>query len=128
MNTIINAAMRVLGLGKAVDAIGGETSKAYLGGLGQILTGGASVLLAVANIVLQLQGAHGAGDLVSVGQALLHGDPRVLAIGAGIGLISKGLADIGNRHATAEVANAIAAQPIAPTGDATAAPEKSPAQ
>ena len=49
---MVNLIMRMLGLGSAVDALDGETSKAYLGAVGLLLSGAASVLGGAANIIM----------------------------------------------------------------------------
>lgn len=113
MNTVVNFVLRMLGFGKAVDALDGETSKAYIGGLGQILTGVATLAGGAAGIASQLLSAHGGGDYLAIAQGLTHNANAGLVL-AGAGLISKGVADIGNRHAIAKAsASAEAAAPAA---------------
>ena len=114
MGTIVNLAMRMMGLGKAVDALDGETSKAYIGGVATILTGAATLLGGAANIVAEVLPLHGGAAYFDFARNLSH-DPNAALVLAGAAAIGKGLADIGNRHATAKLANAVAAQAQAPT-------------
>lgn len=99
--------MRIMGLGAAVDALDGETSKAYIGGVGMILSGGATLLGGAANLVMEIVPLHGGAAYVAFVQNLSH-DANAALIMAGAGLIAKGLADIGQRHATAKLANFVA--------------------
>lgn len=100
---MLNIVMRLMGLGKAVDALDGETSKAYLGGVGEILSGAASLLTGSAHIVVALAAAHGVDAYLDIGKSLFHGNADTALVLAGAALVSKGLADIGNRHATAKL-------------------------
>ncbi len=110
---MINLLLRLLGFGKAVDALDGETSKAYIGGLGMILTGGASLLDGSSHVAAALLAAHGGADYFAIGKALYQGDADTATIIAGFALISKGIAEIGQRHAAAKLSNTIAsAAPI----------------
>lgn len=120
MNTMINFAMRLLGLGKVVDALDGETSKACIVGLGKILTGGAAVLTGSAHVAALLLAAHGGADYLAIGQQLYHGDADTAAIAGGFLLILSGYQAIAQRHAIAKLANAVAdvaaaAAPVTPT-------------
>ena len=120
---MVNLIMRMLGLGSAVDALDGATSKAYIGGVGMILTGAASVLGGAANIVSEVLPLHGAAAYFDFARGISH-DPSLAVIAAGVALISKGVAEIGQRHATAKLSNAVAAQAQTPVP----APAQQPAQ
>lgn len=100
---MVNFILRLLGLGKAVDALDGGTSKAYLGGLGMILSGGATLLGGIAKIVMAIVPLHGIGQYIEFAQSLPN-DPNAALVLAGVALISKGIADIGQRHAVAKIA------------------------
>lgn len=127
MNVIANFLLRALGFGKAVDALDGETSKAYLGGLGLILSGAASTLAGAANLVLEVVPLKGAGAYIAFAQSLSH-DPNTALVLAGAAMVSKGIAEIGQRHATAKLANAVAAQAEGPGDPPAQAPASPPAQ
>lgn len=114
MNTIINGALRLFGFGKAVDALDGETSKAYIGGLGMILTGAATLLGGLAGIAAQVVAAHGGGDYIALVRDLPH-NPSAGLVLAGAAAIGKGISAIGQRHAVAKLSN----QLIAPIGPQT---------
>lgn len=114
MNTIVNFLMRAFGLGKAVDALDGESSKAYMGGVGQILTGAATLLGGLAGIAGQLVGAHGGAEYVALAKGLAH-DPSAGLVLGGAALISKGWADIGQRHALAKAVNDAKATEVVPS-------------
>lgn len=107
MNALINFAMRMLGLGKVVDALDGETSKACIAGLGKILTGGAAVMTGSAHVTSLLFAAHGSADYLAIAQQLYHGDADTAAILGGVALILSGYQAIGQRHAVAKLANAL---------------------
>ena len=98
---MINLILRLIGFGKAVDALNGETSKAYLGGLVKILSGAGSVAAALANIVGVLHASHSGADILSLGQSLVHGDANTALLVGGAGLIGAGISAIGQRHALA---------------------------
>ncbi len=106
MNVILNGFLRIIGFGKAVDALDGETSKAYLGGAVKILTGAGSLLLAGANIATQVAGAHGSADYLAIGRAIFAGNAETAMLAAGAGLIGAGIQAIGQRHALAKAVNA----------------------
>lgn len=116
MNSVINLLMRMLGLGKAVDALDGETSKAYIGGLGMILTGAGTLLAGAGNIASEVLPLHGAAAYLSFAQGLSH-DPNTALLMAGAAAISKGLADIGNRHAIAKLVNPEVATQVPQAGE-----------
>lgn len=107
-----NMLLRLFGFGKAVDALDGETSKAYMGGLGLILTGIAGVLGGVAGIVGEVVAAHGGAAYITLATGLTH-NPSAAVVLAGAASISKGVAVIGQRHALArvEAAQAVSAVP-----------------
>lgn len=117
---MVNIIMRLMGFGAAVDALDGETSKAYIGGVGEILSGAATLLGGLANIVAQIVPLHGASAYFDFARNISH-DPSAALVVAGLALIHKGIADIGNRHATAKLANAVEAQ--AQSQASPAAPE-----
>lgn len=94
---------------KALDAVNGETSKAYLGGLGLILTGGSAVLAGSAQVLTALVHATSGADYVSIAKGIVNGNAETAMILGGAAMISKGISDIGNRHATAELHNAVEA-------------------
>ena len=104
MNSLVNIVMRAVGLGKAVDALDGEASKAYVGGLGTMLAGAAGVLAALANLLGEVLPLHGGAEYLKFVQGLSH-NPNMAAILLGVAAVSKGLADIGNRHAVAKLAD-----------------------
>ena len=120
---MVNLIMRMLGLGSAVDALDGETSKAYLGAVGLLLSGAASVLGGAANIIMELVPLHGAAAYLTFAEGLKH-DPSSAMVLAGIALISKGLGDIGQRHALANLHNTVNAQAQPPVNP----PAQPPAQ
>lgn len=111
---MINFLLRAFGFGKAVDALDGETSKAYIGGLGLILSGAATTLGGSANLLAEILPLHGADAYLTFARQLSH-DPNVAILTAGAALIAKGIEAIGQRHATAKLTNAIAATPDAPS-------------
>lgn len=110
---MINFALRLFGFGKAVDALDGETSKAYIGGLGLILTGGSTILGGAAALLAEVLPLHGADAYVHFAQAVPH-DANIGLVIAGAALISKGIAEIGQRHATAVLSNDVAEAVKAP--------------
>jgi hypothetical protein len=112
MGTIANLIMRLVGLGKAVDALDGETSKAYIGGVGMMLSGAATLVGGLANLAGEIVPLHGGAAYFDFARNLSH-DPNAALVLAGAGLISKGVAEIGQRHATAKLA-AQMPQPAAP--------------
>ncbi len=105
MGRIANLILRVLGLGSAVDALNGQTSKAYLGGLGLMLSGGATLLGGLANLALEAQKITDLGGWIAFAKHMTN-DPNAALVLAGAALISKGLADIGQRHALAKAVTA----------------------
>lgn len=102
MGNIANIIMRLMGLGKAVDALDGATSKAYIGGVGLILSGAATTLGGAANLVLEIVPLHGGAAYFKFVQNASH-DPNVGLVLAGAAVIAKGLAEIGQRHAIAKM-------------------------
>ncbi len=103
MNSIVNFVIRVVGLGKAVDALNGESSKTYLGAAVMILTGAATLLGGVAGIAGQVAAAATGADYLALAQGLAHNSSAGLVL-AGAGTIGKGIAVIGQRHALAKAA------------------------
>lgn len=101
MNTIVNAVMRFVGLGKAVDALDGESSKAYLGGVGLIATGLATALGGIAGVVGEIAVSHGGAAYLALLQGLPHNASAGLVL-AGLTSIKAGIAAIGLRHAMAK--------------------------
>lgn len=122
MNAMINFAMRMLGLGKVVDALDGETSKTCIAAVGKILAGGISVMTGSAHVTALILAAHGGAEYFQIGKQLYHGDADTAMIAGGILAIMGGYADIGNRHATAKLANALDAQASGPSTAPPAAP------
>lgn len=108
-----NVAVRMAGLGKAVDALDGQDSKTYAAGAEKILTGAAAVLAGLAGIAGQLVAAHGSADYWALAQGLLH-NVSVGTITGGWALILSGKADIAQRHATAKLAEAAKVVPTVP--------------
>lgn len=106
MNLLLNGFLRLIGFGKAVDALDGETSKAYLGGAVKILGGLSSVVLGLANIGADLVSAKGSAAYFAIGQSLFNGNPDTAAIGLGVIAIGAGISSIGQRHAVAKAAKA----------------------
>lgn len=98
-----NLIMRLLGLGKAIDALDGEKSKAYQGGVGMILAGAASVLGGLAGVVGNVIAAKGGPAYLALIQGIPH-DSSVGLILAGYAGIKAGWAVIGQRHAVAKAA------------------------
>jgi hypothetical protein len=107
MNAIVNFAMRVMGLGKAVEALDSESSKAYSAAVGKMFLGASSCLGGLAGLISEFVAAHGGAAYLALIQGLAT-DPSAILIGAGIGLILTGWGDIGQRHATAVAAKAAA--------------------
>lgn len=112
MNLIVTFVMKMMGLGKAVEALDGAPSKAYAAGVGKILTGLAGILGGLAMVCAAFVDAHGAGSYYALLQEAVKG-PAGAAIGAGWLLILGGWGDIGQRHAIAKTAIEAAA-PEAP--------------
>ena len=113
MKMIINFALKALGLGKAVEALDGEDSKAYAAGVQQIMTGGATLLGGLSGYASEFVSAHGAADYLAIVQNWKHDTNAGLLI-AGWALIQAGKAAIANRHATAKLHNAVEAKPETP--------------
>ncbi len=112
MNMIVNAVMRLCGLGKAVDALNGEASKTYLGAVVVILTGAATLLGGVAGIAGQVIAASTGADYLALAQGIGHNASAGLVM-AGAAGIGKGIAIIGQRHAQANADAVVAAAPVA---------------
>lgn len=110
MNFIQNILMRALGLGKAVDALDGETSKAYLGGVGLILTGAATALGGLAGIAGELIAAHGGPAYWALASNIPHDASAGLFL-AGLAGIHQGISQIGQRHALADSENSAVSLP-----------------
>lgn len=100
MGTIVNFLMRAVGLGKAVDALDGETSKTYMGGIGLMLTGLATMAGGAAGLIGEIAAAHGGAEYLAIARGIPH-NASVGLILAGAAGISKGYAAIGQRHALA---------------------------
>lgn len=110
---IENFVMRLFGLGKAIDALDGETSKSYLGGAGLILAGLGSIAAGAAGVVGELVAAHGGPAYLALLKNLPHDASAGLVLG-GYASIKAGIAAIGLRHAMAKAAAAApAAAPVA---------------
>lgn len=103
MNTLVNLVLRISGLGKAVDALNGETSKTYQGGAILILTGAATLLGGLAGVLGQVVAAASGADYLALAQGLGHNASAGLVM-AGAATIGKGIAVIGQRHALAKAA------------------------
>lgn len=101
MNTIVNFVLRLTGLGKAVDALNGKTSKTYLGGAVLILTGAATLLGGAAGVIGEVLAASTGPEYLAIAKGLAHNASAGLIV-AGAGTIGKGIAVIGQRHATAK--------------------------
>jgi hypothetical protein len=108
MDKIVNFVIRAVGLGKAVDALNGETSKTYQGAAILILTGAATLLGGIAGVVGQIAAAATGADYLALAQGLAHNSSAGLIM-AGAGTIGKGIAIIGQRHA---LAKAVASEPV----------------
>lgn len=106
MGTLANVIMRAIGLGKAVDALDGETSKAYIAGVMAMLGGAVSISTALIHILNLVFQAHGGAAYYDIFKAIQAGNADTVLLGAGYLAIAKGYADIGHRHALAEIANA----------------------
>lgn len=102
MNTLLNGFLRIIGFGKAVDALDGETSKAYLGGAVKILGGVGSVALGLANIGVELASAQGAAAYIAIGKAVFAGNAETALLMGGFAAIGAGISAIGQRHALAK--------------------------
>ncbi len=113
MDTLLNGFLRVIGFGKAVDALDGEASKAYLGGAIKILAGIGSIVLGLGNIGLEVAGAHGGAAYLAIGQGLFHGNAETALLVGGVAAIGSGISVIGQRHAVAKAATAAASVPAA---------------
>ena len=109
MNIILNSFLRLIGFGKAVDALDGETSKAYLGGAVKILGGIGSIVLGLSNIGLELAAAKGGAAYLAIGKALFSGNAETAMLVGGVAAIGAGIATIGQRHAIAKAVAANAA-------------------
>src|SRR3990167_10805480 len=96
-----NLLLRLFGFGKAVDALDGAPSKTYMGALGLILSGASSVLTGMAHVTGDLLAAKGGAAYLSIAKGLYAGNADTALLVAGAALISKGIATIGQRHATA---------------------------
>lgn len=110
MNKIVNFVLRLSGLGKAVDALNGETSKTYLGGAVMILTGAATLLGGLAGIAGQVVAAASGADYLALVQGIGHNASAGLVM-AGAATIGKGVAVIGQRHAIAKAAPVAESKP-----------------
>lgn len=102
MGSLANVLMRIMGMGKAVDALDGATSKAYIGGVGLILTGLVSLLTGSAHVLSQVFAAHGGAAYFDILKSLYAGDADTALFIAGAAAVSKGIAEIGARHALAK--------------------------
>lgn len=105
---MVNFVMRLMGLGSAVDALDGESSKAYAGAVGQILTGAAGLLGGLAGLVAEFVAAHGVDSYLEIIKNIKH-DPSAGAVLAGAALISSGYTAIGQRHALAKATAPVSA-------------------
>lgn len=114
MNKVIDLVVRFSGLGKLLEKVNG--GKAYLGGAGLIISGAATALSGLAGIIGALVPLANASDYLSFAKGLPQNSSAGLLV-AGLGMISKGLADIGNRHAVAKLEAKIDA-PAAPAAPA----------
>ena len=106
MNGLVNLLLKVMGFGKAVEALDGESSKAYIGALGLILSGAATLLTGLANVVGEVVPLQGGAEYIKFLSNLSH-DANAAIVLAGVAAISKGVADIGNRHAVAKLQNSL---------------------
>lgn len=113
MNVIVNFVMRVCGLGHAVDALDGDTAKSYLGGVGTILTGLATLAGGAAAIASQVLAAHGGAAYLAIAQGLGQ-NPSAALVLAGAGLISHGISAIAQQHAIKAAVPATVAPAVAP--------------
>jgi len=101
---MVNLILKLFGFGKAVDALDGESSKAYAGALGQMATGAATLLGGVAGLLSEFSQAHGGSAYLALIQGF-KSDPSAGAVLAGAALISMGYTAIGQRHAIAKAAS-----------------------
>ena len=111
MNFLMNIGLKALGLQSALDAVNGETSKAYLGGLGLILGGLGSILAGAAGIVQGLLPLHTGAEYLAFAQGIEHNASAGLIL-AGWVSVSKGYSAIGQRHALAKLQNAATGVPL----------------
>lgn len=96
MDTIINLAMKWSGVAKVLEKING--CKTYIGAAAQILTGSATILAAVANLLSETAPLHSAADYYHWAQTLSH-DPNMALIAGGAAVVGHGLTAAGLRHA-----------------------------
>ena len=98
MNFLINAALRIFGFGKALDALNGETSKTYAAGAQKMLTGMAGIVTGLSMFAAQFIAAKGGAEYLAIIQGLTS-NPAMLALGAGWALFLDGKATVAQRHA-----------------------------
>ncbi len=96
---VLGFIMNMLGVGKLLAAVDGK--KGYIGGAGQILTGASLTLGAAAKLLLAIIPLKGTAEYLAFAQGLAN-NSDVLVLASGVALVSKGLADIGQRHAIAK--------------------------
>ena len=104
MQILLNGFLRAIGFGKAVDALDGESSKAYLGGTVKILSGVGSIVLGLANIAGELYAAQGGAAYLSIAKAVFSGNAETALLMGGAAAIGAGISAIGQRHAIAKAA------------------------
>lgn len=97
---IVNLIARLFGLDKGVETV--EMGKAYLGGIGGILTGAAAVLGGAAGLIKEIMPLHDVAGYLAFAQGFMQ-DANVGIITGGALAISAGYAVIGQRHATAKL-------------------------
>lgn len=97
---LINLVGSYFGLAKVVEALDGY--KTYLAGVSLMLTGAATAMTGAAGLLNEVLPLHTLADYLAWMKALSH-DTNMGLIAAGAAMVSKGLADIGNRHATAKL-------------------------
>jgi hypothetical protein len=97
IKTLVNLAVRFSGLGKIWNALDGY--KTYAGGAGQMLAGGAAILMGASQWLDKVAAAESLGAIVDMAKNA-QGDPATLVLLGGLATFSSGLAKIGQRHAT----------------------------
>lgn len=96
MDTLINFGVKWSGLGWALQKMDGY--KVYIGGAMQMLTGLGAAAGGLLNLLGEIMPLHTAAEYWHFVKELSH-DSNMAIIAGGLGLMGKGLADIGHRHA-----------------------------
>ena len=106
MKTIINLAVKWLGLGKLWGALDGK--KAYLGGAAGILGGAAEALRGLSCLLQKVVALASPADALELLKSLPN-DPCSVSISGGIAAVGLGLAAVGLRHSDEKLAAKIEA-------------------